>query len=102
MPRNLCSVCVVLLGRSKKSDSGHEGGHQRKGNRGNLSEDWELVVDHIKQGNQQMSDCDDGILITPMAPSASRYSLLVFWRPPLSLRFLIVTMFSLFFVTGVK
>ena len=71
-------IRVVLLGHPKKGDSGHEGGHKRKGNWGNLSEDWELGVDHIKQGNQQMFNCEVGILITPMAPSASRYSLLVF------------------------
>ena len=58
MPRNLCSVRVVLLGHPKKSDGRHEGGHKRKGNWGNLSEDWQLSVDHIKQGNQQMSNCD--------------------------------------------
>ena len=78
MPRNLCSVRVVLLGHPKKGDGGHEGGHQRKGNWGNLSEDWELGVDHIKKCNKQMFNCEVGILITPMAPSASRYSLLVF------------------------
>ena len=97
MPKNLCAIRVVLLCDPKKSDGGHEGGHQRKGNRGNLSEDWELGVDHIKQGNQQKSNCDDGILITPMAPSASRYSLLVFCRPPLSLRFILMVIFSSFF-----
>ena len=58
MPRNLCSVCVVLLGHPKKGDSGHEGGHQRKGNWGNLSEDWELGVDHIKKCNKQMFNCE--------------------------------------------
>ena len=81
---NLSAIGVILLGDSKKSDGRHEGGHQGESNRSDLGPilnkknnyflTWQLFIQQFK-----------GEEFTAIAPSASKYSLLVFWRPPLSL-----------------